>query len=641
VKRTLPVRVEPIPGEALESWLAALATRMDATWGELLDAVLPIGGDGIASSHRGAVLTTGLTDEERESISAATGASDDELDRMTLAGQYGSPLITTDRRTGRARTPWGLVYRQRFCPACMKSFPGRHKLEWFLPWISTCTEHRCFLADSCPHCAQLQLVSTWFSRRLYTNPDRCHRLIKADPRPYRCKARLSRAHPDKLRAGHPVLTMQQALTELLAEEIVDAGVYRVAPVTGEQLLIDLRVLGNWIVRVPNLIDLIELFGGRATDHQISVWGRRLHPQANPAQAHDESQDVTGATRVGLAAPAAWVGTGVAAALTVLLQPSVEHAGRVFRAANASAPARELRYRPRVSGLTHSAAVTAVHIKARAADFTLLDELRYRTVTDLPRLPDTPRFATRHAMLHAVPTLLWPEWSFRLDTQDLPWGTARQVLSRLLLTIGCVLATPHLEQDLHATVGLQRVAQAANDLRGHPKWEAILTALLRLHEHLQQNPPPIDYQRRRTLTYDGLLPEEQWTQLVAKEGFRTTTATAAAARLWLIEQLSGAPVPNTGSALKGRGVCTDRMRTTLTPQLARTLNTVAVDYLRAQGISGEPPTWAPPLTLLEGLDLPGTSPETIEPKTIHDLLETGLTVPALAHRLDVSVWKIRY
>ena len=60
VKRTLPVRVDPLPGEALESWLAALATRMNATWGEVLDAVLPTGANGTARSpprsgadHRG------------------------------------------------------------------------------------------------------------------------------------------------------------------------------------------------------------------------------------------------------------------------------------------------------------------------------------------------------------------------------------------------------------------------------------------------------------------------------------------------------------------------------------------------------------------------------------------------------------
>jgi hypothetical protein len=234
-----------------------------------------------------------------------------------------------------------------------------------------------------------------------------------------------------------------------------------------------------------------------------------------------------------------------------------------------------------------------------------------------------------------------EWGFRLDTEDLAWGTARQVLSRLLLTIGCVMATPELERRLHSTVKAQRVGQAANNLRAHPNWEGIITALLRLHEHLQANPPPIDYQRRRSLNYDNLLPEAHWVDLVAEQGADTTATTATAARLWLIEQLSGAPVPNTQQALQCRGACTDRMRRTLTPQLVTRLNTVAVDFLRAHGLLDELPTWEPPLTLLEGLTLPGTPPEAIDPNVVHELVVSGLTVPAIARQLDTSVWKVRH
>jgi hypothetical protein len=635
------VRVDPIPGEALESWLAALATRMNSTWGEVLDVVLPVGDNGIASGHRGAVLTTGVSGAERESISAATGVGGCEIDQMTLAGHYGSPLIAIDCRTGRARTPWGLVYRQRFCPSCMRAFPGRRKLEWYLPWISTCTEHRCFLADACPRCAQVQNVSDWFSRRLYTHPDRCRRLVKAEPRPTRCMALLSTSQCDNLRPGHPVLTMQQKLTELLAADIVDAGVYRTAPVSAAQLLTDLQVLGNWIMRAPDITDLITILDSRASDREITLWRRRLNTPANPDQTHSKNHAAAGVTRVGLAQPAAWVGSGVAAALTVLVQPSLEEAGRTLRAATCSAPTRELRYRPHISRHTHSAAVTAVDLKARAAGFSALDELRYRTITDLPRLPDTTRFASTHAMLHAVPTLLWAQWAFRLDTEDLPWGTARQVLSRLILTLGCVMARPELERRLHSTVRAQRVGQAANKLRAHPNWEGISTALLRLHEHLQANAAPIDYQRRRSLNYDNLLPEAHWVDLVTEQGIGTTATTATAARLWFIEQLSGAPVPNTQRALRDRGVCTDRMRRSLTPQLVTRLNTVAVDYLRAHGVLDEPSTWEPPLTLLEGLTLPGTPPDVIDPNAVDELVVAGLTVPAIARQLDTSVWKVRH
>jgi hypothetical protein len=92
-----------------------------------------------------------------------------------------------------------------------------------------------------------------------------------------------------------------------------------------------------------------------------------------------------------------------------------------------------------------------------------------------------------------------------------------LLDATLLTIGCVMATRELERRLHSTVRAQRVGQAANNLRAHPNWEGIITALLRLHEYLQANPPPIDYQRRRSLNYDNLLPTAHWVDLVAEQG----------------------------------------------------------------------------------------------------------------------------
>ena len=125
-----------------------------------------------------------------------------------------------------------------------------------------------------------------------------------------------------------------------------------------------------------------------------------------------------------------------------------------------------------------------------------------------------------------------------------------------------------------------------------------------------------------MSYDGLLPEAQWINLVAEQGLRTSPPTATAARLWLIEQLSGAPVRIKEDELQCRGVCTDRMRTTLTPQLVDKLDTIAGHFLQTHGAAGEPPTWSPPLSLLVGLDLPGTPPETVDPNVVHDLVSPG-------------------
>ena len=38
VIRTLPLRLDPIPGEALDSWLAALAHRSHTAWADMLTA---------------------------------------------------------------------------------------------------------------------------------------------------------------------------------------------------------------------------------------------------------------------------------------------------------------------------------------------------------------------------------------------------------------------------------------------------------------------------------------------------------------------------------------------------------------------------------------------------------------------------
>ena len=144
-----------------------------------------------------------------------------------------------------------------------------------------------------------------------------------------------------------------------------------------------------------------------------------------------------------------------------------------------------------------------------------------------------------------------------------------------------------------------------------------------------------------MNYADLLPERHWLNLVADQGRRTAPATATAARRWLIEQLSGAPVSITGEELQWRGASTDRMRTTLTPQLVDTLDTIATQFLQTHGAAGEPPTWSPPLSLLEGLTLPGTPPDTVDPNTIHELAMSGCKVPAIARQLHTSVWKVRY
>ena len=94
--RTFPIRLAPLPGEALDSWLEALACRLNVRLGDVL------GDLGLATLRKGVIReyavptdwTIALRDEEAARIAHATGADPQQLHDMTLmrftAGHCGS-----------------------------------------------------------------------------------------------------------------------------------------------------------------------------------------------------------------------------------------------------------------------------------------------------------------------------------------------------------------------------------------------------------------------------------------------------------------------------------------------------------------------------------------------------------------------
>jgi hypothetical protein len=248
--RTLPIRVAPLIGESLESWLAAYAIRMQCTWAELLAAVLPTNSDGAVVVPRRRTLTGGLSAPEREAISTATGTSHEDIAAMTLTGRYQQRLVRVDASTFDTRTPWGRIYRQRFCPHCLVEDPGRYKLSWQLPWVTVCVEHQCVLADVCPRCGQDQIVAPyWLRHDLKPQPACCQRFNHSDARQQRCLAQLSKTDTTGAEGLTRSLTStQQTIQRLLDQDAVGEGVYEQAPIGIDQFLVDIRTLGGWILR---------------------------------------------------------------------------------------------------------------------------------------------------------------------------------------------------------------------------------------------------------------------------------------------------------------------------------------------------------------------------------------------------------
>lgn len=632
MNRSLPVRTRLLPGEAIDSWLAANAERMQCTWGDMLAAVLPAPSD--TSSPRIGIRTLWgeLTADEQASMSQATGLSLEQLDAMTLANRFGDRVISVEPKTRKVYTPWGCVDRQRFCPSCLRDSGGRFKLEWRLPWVCVCADHGCLLDDVCPVCERTQLIAPrWFVNRRVPQASRC-RYAERDTRSLpRCVATLANARIRPLRLDAPIVECQSALRGLLESSVVEVGVYAVAPVDVGEFLEDIRWLAERILRTTKLDQLLILVGAQTNRTAINRWcswlGREL-PGALPDRY-----------RFNHSSSSAAVVLGVAAALNIVMRPSIDEAGGVLREITSGKPPH-FQYVAAADSRA-STAITAIEIVSRSNKFSILDEFRYRTIGPLPRLPETQRFTREHALLSAVPTLLWPQCAALLHTGDLRWKTLREVLARLLLTVGSVMPSPDLERRLHSRLDQHRAILGAKKLHAHPKWTGITSAVLRLYEYLCDSPPPIDYERRRRLSYQGLLSKRQWSAIIEQRG--SADVSVVAVRRWLRERVSGVPDSMFRNATS-RARCeleADEVRAILDTNVVQALDAIAMQFLASKGVDDEPLLWAPPPTLFDGLDLPETSFDEADPDVIGALLAHGLSVAAIAYKLKAPMWKVRY
>jgi TniQ len=132
--RTLPLRVPIVPGEALDSWLEALARRHQVRVGTLTAAL----GWPVPATPGG--LVAGIPAQVLRRLEHLAGLPARRLDVAVL-----------DRHL-----PPGPVRRRgsRYCPSCLAERDGRWLLAWRLGWTFACTTHRVLLCDTCPGCGQ-------------------------------------------------------------------------------------------------------------------------------------------------------------------------------------------------------------------------------------------------------------------------------------------------------------------------------------------------------------------------------------------------------------------------------------------------------------------------------------------------------
>jgi DNA-binding transcriptional ArsR family regulator len=602
--RTLPLRVPIAPGEALDSWLEALARRSQVTVGTLTAAL----GWPFPASPGG--LVAGIPAQVLRRIEDQAGLPAGRLDDAVL-----------DRYL-----PLGPVRRRgsRYCPQCLAERDGRWLLSWRLGWVFACTAHSVLLCDTCPACGQASRSRT--GRTAHGPPGSCANIIK---RHECCGADLRKPAACRLAPGHPALAAQDQIAALLTVGAT-AGADGAA---ARSTLSDLGIVALWLLR-------------QAPAGQFAGSG----PQALAAWREQARQPPAARRQPGrfpLTAGATLTAALAATAMTMLTGSSEQATGQIRALLPPAAGPR----RPRPAGLPGqrwrqlSQATRGRFLHAMDPGLSPADRIRYRTGTPQAAIPaDPPGLLAARA--RAIPQLLWPEWAIRLmPARGFAAGPFRSIIAACLLlpghpsrAIGTAITALHAHRSaLAAGTVLRALAVGGHD--------SVLTAACCLAGYLDTSGSPIDYQRRRDLIPAETITASQWRQLCygaaahPGEGRRHRDA-----QRYLFQLLTGADLHDPRHALAFTGSNDhshyQAFAGTLPTGLRDALHGHAAALLHDLGIS-EPLTWAPPPGCCAHLNLPGPEPDDIDLDTAGRLIITGnLPVTEAAAQLGTTTGHVR-
>jgi len=639
--RTLPIRVDPEPGEAFDSWLEALASRLDTP---LVDAVA-----GLALQRRrpGRKLThdvppdwtIALHDDEIAALVASAGGSAERYRRMTLAHYDGTAVdLDLHRRVVIGQSMWGRGRGSRYCPDCLSETEGTWLLAWRLGWSFACTRHQRLLVDTCPDCGAVPRLHPHVLTTV-PRPGFCARPDQAAATPSglgasRCGADLTTADSLRLCPQHPALLAAAVIDDALDGRVPPR--YADAGLGVRHLLTDARALAQLVLQHATTRALHDLLPTELVLAHLKA--RARHPQAPD--------------RPGFMAPPAAAIT--AAALTVglgaLTRPgprqTAEHLeGVVRRARDAGRVVNPSTVQ--VLGSVDASPVLSTSLLA-ALDGHLRpnDRLRCRSFSSQPGYPNATE-DPGPARLRRLPQQLWPAWSTPLTPPEvgLHPATLRAALSAAIALVGSRVSFASACRELGEGMERRGLARALQHLGRSPSWPGVAHALDRLATHLDVHEGPIDYERRRALSYDDLLDVDAWTAICDDIGITPARIRHVNARLFTYVLLTGndpahAPTPYGAVAATDRASWA-QFPAELTPALLAHLQAAAAGFLRRRGID-EPVGWhPPPEQLLDGLDLPGPRDDQgIDLHQLHHLVRRSTPLGAVAVELGTTLDHVR-
>lgn len=637
--RTLPIRIAPIEGEAIDSWLEAIAYRTSSAFGDLLSAVGLGTRDGQGTQTTSAWIVQ-LTPNEMEAVGRATGIDEPALESMTLAHYSDRAIrINCDSRTLNRAFPWARACGSRYCPACLDESEGRWQLAWRLGWTFACARHHCLLADACPQCGAVQrrrppVVDSIPKRGhcAHPSPDAIGRT------PARCGADLTATAVARFNPDHPVIRAQQIVNAVIAEATAKFGLYETLPQPRISVLADIRAVASRVLShaTPSDLDAVVPADLLACYREVTNLQAR---RSGPARTD---------SKPGLAAPAraATAALGLVAALQALDNREIADAGDALRWLISSS--RERRYVVSPTNMSWgkgtSPVLATVQLAALGPLLKPRTQLRYRVGSAIPTQP-TQKTTPTIVPAHRVPAMLWPAWSLALSIPNCHQRQLRPVLSIALLLVNSRRNVAEIAAQLDSPANCSAVSRVMRYLGTHDRWPGIRAGLVRMADHLVDHGVPIDYERRRRLDYSTLLPDQTWARICRTTATPGPTPTRAnIVRCFLFARLSGHPADRAPTAVDDNAFRTNvaDFPRYLTPELSQSLDHYSLEFLAAQGVNGEPVAWCPPASVLDGLRLPKCHPDDIDIANLHVAHRVeGKRLGAVSEAIETSLDTVRY
>ncbi|WIM89755.1 TniQ family protein [Candidatus Mycobacterium wuenschmannii] len=506
--RSLPIRLEPRPGESATSWLCALAYRNCVTWQQILAAV---GLYRRRNDTRRLRWAARLHPHEIQNLATATGLTAEALTAMTLA-RFDGIGLTTGRRPPRkdlgalraCHNPW------RYCPHCLSDSGGRWQVQWALGFSFACIEHKSLLADFCPDCGRVPQRRAPLAHAI-PNLSACGQASANHTRGRRCGADLTDVPRIAQPAGSDVIRAQRVVNSVIADSATHFRLYRQRPASAAAVLADLRAIGN----------------------QALALGVYRSPPA-----HFRAANPRGETHYQSQATAA----ALTAAVHILDLPDIDTAGARLTALAEQARPSTRRTQTKWTTMRLEATtstLTALRISAARHSLSPSDQLRFRAFTSRPHRPARPE-AVLAKVTRALPSQLWGDWVRDLCPQEDTSDIVRGALSCAVTLVGTQAPLRSITALLGIDDSASSVWKTLRHLESDSDWTRIALGVTRLADHIATHPVVIDYHRRRRLTYDFVLTPTQCERLHEITA-HARPVDVAVVKCVLFERLSGQPI----------------------------------------------------------------------------------------------------